>query len=88
MDAHRHADLDRKWSRLQSIGLAQFVAIPATILVIGLIDGFTIARATFLGNVLVALILFLVISGGICFKKGYDKRVELHKEDSKTDCPQ
>ena len=83
---NRPADPERKWIRLQEIGLCQFLAIPLMIVVIAVVSGgliITGPRAAFFGNFIIMMSLFLVSSGGICFKTGYDKRVELRDQEDK-----
>jgi hypothetical protein len=87
----RQTDPERKWIRLQEIGLVQFLAIPISILIVGLIVGWTIkGPATYpIGMGLFLGSLALGISGAFCFKTGYDKRVELRdlegdENDTKT----
>ena len=82
---NRPTDPERKWIRLQEIGLAQFLAIPIVILVVGILTGWTVKgpAAPFTANILIVVTLFLVSSGGICFKTGYDKRVELRDQEDK-----
>lgn len=82
---NRQADPERKWIRLQEIGLAQFLAIPIVILVVGILTGWTVKgpSAPWTANFLIMVTLFLVSSGGICFKTGYDKRCELRDQEDK-----
>lgn len=81
--SQNHAE--RRWIRLQEIGLVQLLAIPVVIIVIALIKGFTITgpTAAFTTNLIILTAFFLSTSGFICLKIGHEKRVELtDKEDS------
>ena len=83
---NRIADPERKWIRLQEIGLCQFLAIPVMIMVIAVVsDGFIITghRAAFFVNFIIIMSLFLVSIGGACFMTGYDKRCELRDQEDK-----
>ena len=86
---NRKADPERKWIRLQEIGLCQLLAIPLMIMSVVVISGgwtLTGPRAAYIVNVITMVSLLLVSSGGACFKIGYDKRVELRdKEDNQED---
>lgn len=70
---------ERKWLRIQEVGLAQFLAMPFAMLLLGITG-----LATF-GSICLTL-LVLGTSGYCCFRLGHEKRQEIarntHNEQS------
>jgi len=64
---------ERRWIRLQEVGLSLLLAVP-----------WAVYAAYLLGNpILIVLIPFaILLSGYCCFRWGYEKRVELRDKDS------
>lgn len=82
---HREVDPERKWRWLQYLGLLLLLAIPTTIAFIATFKGWIVRgdSALTIIQIVPILILFLAMAGVVCFKVGYDKRVELRdKQDS------
>lgn len=81
---NRQTDPERKWIRLQEIGLCQFLIIPIMILAVAVASGgwtITEPRSAAAGNFIVMMLLFLISSGYCCFRIGYDKRCELRDQE-------
>lgn len=79
METTKPTNEERKWIRLQEVGIVLFLMVPVSILIVGLVFGFTIRgpASTNIGNVLVMLILALVSAGYCCLRYGDGKRQEL-----------
>jgi len=77
-------EIERKWIRLQEIGLLQLLAIPVVILVIVLVKGFTITgpSAAFTTNLIILTTFLLATSGYICLKIGDEERVKLRDKEN------
>lgn len=74
---------EHKWIRLQEVGITLFLMVPVSILIVGLVFGFTIRgpASINIGNVLVMLILALISVGYCCLRYGDEKRQELKDKE-------
>jgi len=75
---------ERKWLRIQYLGLSMWLSLPFVVMAVGMVFGFTLSGepATSVRNILAPAIIALGAGGFICLEYGHDKRKQARKRDA------
>lgn len=81
------ANEERKYVRLQQVGLSLLLLIPISIIVIGIKFGFVLGgeNARWVTRLLTFLILGLALTGASCFIYGGQSRIELERKGNEEE---